>query len=497
MRSSIKIKMFIVFSIFVLLIIFSLWILNFYFVDEYYLFKKKNDIIEEIKNIDLKYDGDIDNIATELNDAQNVFGGNFIIFDGDTGEVKYTSFFGPMMGMKRSNQISNGNNTRNSLYRIGINEQILSTISKEFKINETTNAMGDSHIIMTGIFKNNDPVVFISPVDVISEHIKVTSDFYVYIGIIIIVIGLIAAYFIANTITKPVLVLTKKARQMLNLDFSNNYEVNSNDEIGQLSKVMCNLSEKLDDALKDLYNVNETLKEDINKEKELEEARREFISNVSHELKTPIALIQGYSEGLKDNIVKDEESMNFYTEVIWEEAIKMDKLVKTLMELSKTEIGKNNIKIEKVNLSEIIIQNIKKFQTFAQNSNINIDLDAEEKEYIVKADKEKIEQVINNLLSNAVRYTEGKEKKVKVTIKNKAKNKVEIRIFNTCGALSDKELIKIWDRFYKVDKSRNRIEGGTGLGLAIVKNILKIHESNFGVVNVEGGIEFFLDLDKM
>lgn len=497
MKSSIKKKMFIAFSAFVLIIVFFLWILNYYFIDEYYLAKKKSSILEEVKNIDKMYDGDIDSITNELSNVQSVYGGNFIIFDGNTGEIKYTSYYGQMMGPKRGNGNSNSI-AKGLLPRIGITEQIFSrtTFSEELQIKEITNGIGENQIIMTGIFNYGDYVMFISPVEVISKHIKLTSDFYIYTGVGAIIIGLIAAYFISVRMTKPVLVLTKKVKQMSKLDFSNNYEVKSNDEIGQLSKVMSELSAKLDNAITDLNNANETLQADIDKEKELEKIRREFISNVSHELKTPISLIQGYAEGLQDNITQDKESMDYYTKVIRDEAVKMDKLVKDLLELSKFESGKQNLKIKNIDLLDIVSNNVKKFQTFAENNGINITLDINADDCNVMIDKEKIEQVVNNLLSNAVKYTEGQSKEVKVKVNNKAEDKIEVRIFNTSKGIPDEDLNKVWDRFYKLDKSRNRAVGGTGLGLAIVKKILELHESNFGVVNVENGVEFFFDLKK-
>lgn len=497
MLSSIKKKMFIAFSAFVLIIVFFIWILNYYFVDEYYLAKKKNNILEEIENIDELYDGDIENINNVLLNAQSIYGGNFIIFDSLTGDIKYTSYFGQMMGQNRGNGYFN---SKSLLKMIGISEQALSNISftKEFKVSEMLNGDKNQIIIMTGIFTNGDYVMFISPVEVISKHIKLTSDFYIYTGVGAIILGLIAAYFISVRMTKPVLILTKKAKQMSKLDFTNNYEVKSNDEIGQLSKVMSELSAKLDNAITDLNNANETLQADIDKEKELEKIRREFVSNVSHELKTPISLIQGYAEGLQDNITQDKESKDYYVKVIRDEAVKMDKLVKDLLELSKFESGKQKLKIKNVDLLNIIPNNVKKFQTFAENSGIKITLNSniDKNDSNVMIDKEKIEQVFNNLLSNAVKYTEGQIKEVKVNVNNKGKDRIEVRIFNTSKGIPEENLTKVWSRFYKLDKSRNRTVGGTGLGLAIVKKILQLHDSSFGVVNVENGVEFYFDLKK-
>lgn len=495
MKSSIKKKMFIIFGIFALSIVIVLWIMNYYFIDEYYLFNKKRMIVREVENIDKIYIRNDREIITKLIEIENVFGGNFLIFDNETGKVLYTSLYGPIFNRK------NSGNMRENQRMLGTLGVVLNNtiFTDEILVEEALSSDRKKQIVLTGILNNGDYLLFVSPVEAISKNIELTSGLYIYTGLAAIIIGLVVAYFISIRITRPVLELTKKAEKMSKLDFSDIKEIKSNDEIGQLSKVMNDLSKKLNISITELNNANAILQEDINKERQLEEMRREFIANVSHELKTPIALIQGFSEGLQDNIVEDEKSKNFYADVIYEEAIKMNKLVKNLLELSKLDSKNDSLVMDNFNFKELIFKNIEKIKTLYQNENLLIEITYNSSSDFVLGDKIKINQVINNLLSNAIKYSDGEHKKVKVKVNDKIDDieRIEVRIFNTSKGIPESELNKIWDRFYKSDKSRNREDGGTGLGLAIVKKILELHKSNFGAMNVEGGVEFYFTLKKV
>jgi len=283
---------------------------------------------------------------------------------------------------------------------------------------------------------------------------------------------------------------------MANLDFSQKYRISqANDEIDNLGKSINELSNKLEKTIKQLKSSNLELEKDVEEKSQIDEMRKSFISDVSHELKTPIALIQGYSEGLIENVNSDEESRKFYAEVILDEATKMDKLVKQLLELMKLEYGKksfNNINLDIVEMEKEIIR---KSEVMLQKEHISIEM-PESQPIEVYADELYIDQIITNYLTNAIKYCEAINGKKCIKITNEImEQKVRVTVFNTSKGLSEEELVRIWNRFYKVDESRNRDNGGTGIGLSLVKAIMNNYGNEYGARNVEHGIEFYFDVD--
>ena len=223
--------------------------------------------------------------------------------------------------------------------------------------------------------------------------------------------------------------------------------------------------------------------------------RKQFISDVSHELKTPIALIQGYSEGLIENVNSDEESRKFYAEVIQDEANKMDKMVKELLELMKLEYGAKKFNDELFNITELINEELRKYTVLLNENNIETKFDLKEPVYVY-ADSNFVEQIVNNYLSNAIKNVEeiNKEKYIKISFKI-IEDKIRISVFNTGKNISKENMQRIWNRFYKEDTSRNREMGGTGIGLSLVKAIMNNYNNEYGVINKTNGVEFYFDLN--
>ena len=223
--------------------------------------------------------------------------------------------------------------------------------------------------------------------------------------------------------------------------------------------------------------------------------RKQFISDVSHELKTPIGLIQGYAEGLLENVNDDPESRKFYAEVIIDEAQKMDNMVKKLLELMKLEYQERKFNDAEFDLNELIQEELKR-ETVVINEN-NIKIEYEPKKQMVFADQEYIEQVVSNYLTNAIKNCEEMygEKKIEIRLKNMDNNKVRLYVFNTGKQIPEDKIEMIWGRFYKIDSSRNRENGGTGIGLALVRAIMNNYGNKYGVKNKENGVEFFCDIN--
>jgi signal transduction histidine kinase len=280
---------------------------------------------------------------------------------------------------------------------------------------------------------------------------------------------------------------------MAKLDFSQKYKIETRDEIGDLGKSINSLSNQLDKSITELTEANAKLLKDIEHERRIDEMRKEFVSSVSHELKTPIALIQGYAEGLKENIIEDEESKNYYCYVIADEASKMNKMVRELLDLSQIESGYFILERQVVDISMLVEQVLNKFEPILKEKQICLS-GARQREVMVNGDIFRIEQVMVNYLNNAINHID-QQKEIAVNI-HPVDDKVRISVFNTGKPIPDESLDKVFISFYKVDKARTRSYGGTGLGLSVVRAIQEQHNNAYGVINRDNGVEFWFDVDR-
>ena len=353
-------------------------------------------------------------------------------------------------------------------------------------------------IVLVANLDNGNELSIRTPVSAIKDSLRLSNQVLILVGGISVLISAVIASIVSKRFSNPILELSSIAKKVSNLDFSQKYiPSDSNDELDQLGTSINMMSEKLEHTIKELKENNNDLERDIKEKSKIDEMRTQFISDVSHELKTPIALIQGYSEGLIENINDDEESRKFYAEVILDEANKMDKLVKQLLELMKLEYGKrefNNSRFDIVALTKEVIKNC---DLMVQEQNIELTF-ANELPIYVYADDFYIEQVITNYLTNAIKYAgdiDGK-KSIVINIIENPNEFVRVSVYNTGKHFSDDEMKAIWGRFYKIDASRNREDGGTGIGLSLVKAIMNNYQNKYGVKNRENGVEFYFELQK-
>lgn len=337
------------------------------------------------------------------------------------------------------------------------------------------------------------------PITPIQDSVQISNQFLLILGFATMIIGGIAILVITERFTKPIEELNDIANGMANLDFSKKYRIQDNeDEINELGRSINTLSDKLEDTIYQLKLNNMELEKDIEQRSKIDEMRKQFISDVSHELKTPIALIQGYAEGLVENVITDEESKKFYSEVILDEANKMDKLVKRLLELMKLEYEERKFNDKVFNLSEVINEVIKNSKVVLEEKEIEVEF-KDSGEMNVYADDFYIEQVVTNYFTNAIKNVEKVKGKnlIKITVKKaKTPNKLRVSVFNTGKNIADEDLNRIWNRFYKVDSSRNRSNGGTGIGLSLVKAIMNRYNNNYGVTNKIDGVEFYFEIEE-
>lgn len=340
--------------------------------------------------------------------------------------------------------------------------------------------------------KKDETIYVFSSLQPVNEAVQVIKEFYLYFYIGAIVTILLLSFIYSNMIAKPLIKITKTASKMANLDFTEKCQVKSEDEIGALATSLNLLSENLDGALTSLKDANTKLEKDIEKEKKLTEMRKDFVAAVSHELKTPITLIEGYTQALNDDILEGEEKQ-YFIDVIMDESKKMNNLVSDMLNLSQLESGNFKLVKEEFFLHELIQPFTKKFSSMLNEKNITLKLNLIQN-IKVNADWNRIEQVLTNYMTNAIRHINSGGY---ITLRMIEKeDTITVSVENTGSEIEATEIVKIWDNFYKVDKSRTRKLGGTGLGLSIVKNIMLLHGGSCGVENTENGVEFYFVLNK-
>ncbi|MCI8455191.1 MAG: two-component sensor histidine kinase [Lachnospiraceae bacterium] len=346
-----------------------------------------------------------------------------------------------------------------------------------------------------GFFSDNSTAFIMStPLSSIGESVELSNRFLTYVGFFTILAGAVFTYVITRHLTLPIYKAASLSEKMSNLDFEARYEKGRYDteELAILGSSMNTLSERLKETIAELKSANNQLQRDIEEKTRIDELRKEFIANVSHELKTPIALIQGYAEGLQEGMCEDKESRDYYCEVIVDEAGKMNQMVRQLLTLSSLESGSDKTVMERFDLTELICGVLHTSEILLAQNKITVNFDSAQPVY-VWADEFKIEQVVTNYLSNAIHHAAG-EKQIIIRTEKQA-DAVRVSVFNTGMAIPEEALPNLWTKFYKVDKARTRIYGGSGIGLSIVKAILDAHHQQCGVENWENGVEFWFTLD--
>lgn len=362
---------------------------------------------------------------------------------------------------------------------------------KGYVVSDAHNSLGKD-ITLFGMLDNGYLVAMQIPLESLRSTVKMFNRFLTYIGTMAVLCGAIIMYFVSKSFTRPIKEMAVVAERMRELDFDAKVTNITPDELGDLGICINDLSGKLEDTISELKTANNELRKDIDQKIKIDDMRKEFLSHVSHELKTPIALIQGYAEGLKENISDDEESKDFYCEVIADEAKKMNKMVKKLLTLNEIEFGQDKVHIERFDVVDLIHNLLSSSGILFQKKKVNLIFE-EEKPIYVWADEFMIEEVLSNYISNALNHVkEGGT--IRIYMKQR-ENDVRIFIYNTGEQIPKEDLDKLWIKFFKVDKARTREYGGSGIGLSIVAATMEAHGKEYGVQNVDDGVEFYIDLD--
>lgn len=344
-----------------------------------------------------------------------------------------------------------------------------------------------------GVLDNGCFFLIRTPLESIRDSVSISNSFYFFVGILIIAVSAVILWAVTKRITNPISELTVLSSRMKNLDFDAKYKCRAGNEIDELGENFNKMSEELEKTISELKSVNNQLQKDIENKIRIDQQRQEFLNNVSHELKTPIALVQGYAEGLKENISDDPESREFYCDVIMDEAAKMNKLVKNLLTLNHLEEGRDEVKMERFDIVSLIKGILQSMDIMIQQKEAKVSFEAEEPVY-VWADEFRIEEVVTNYTSNALNHLDG-DREIEICVCPDG-DRVRITVFNTGNPIPEADIPNVWKKFYKVDKARTREYGGSGIGLSIVKAIMESHNQEYGVRNYDNGVEFWFTLDR-
>lgn len=494
MRVSIRRQISMIFIVFMATtVVFSIF-MNYFFLEKYYQSNK-------IEEMDMIYD--------RLNEAST----NGELFVEKIREDEFTEFDLELIKVANKYNVEIlildklGKNTicTTSLERI-LASRLANYTTEEIDLEEELILQEDKYVVvmtpdplteveymeMWGFLDSDDVFLIRTSMEGISESVKIANRFLLYIGIVLLLVGSIAIYFITKRISEPITQLSLLSEEMARMNFNVKYSGESRNELGLLGKNINQLSDALEQNISDLKTANYVLKKDIEKKEKIDENRKEFISNVSHELKTPIALIQGYAEGLAANINEEDGSKEFYCDVIVDEAKKLNTIVAHLMTLNQLEEGSAPISIERFDITELIKNTMQSMDILLEQKGILASLEIKKPIY-VWADEFKIEEVVRNYLSNAINHCDG-EMELNVSALEED-GIVRITVFNTGENIPEQSMPYIWDKFYKVDKARTREYGGSGVGLSIVKAIMESMKMNYGVDNLNTGVSFWFEVE--
>ncbi|SFC56028.1 sensor histidine kinase [Clostridium uliginosum] len=472
-----------------------IYILQSFWFEKFYSYRKTSLLVKEISKFQALY-------SYQINDDYSLYQALEKFENDNNSKVAIFSLNGDLMYLP--SKLENKDNvdilTKFCAELINDKTLILDVVnSSKIKVTDFYNKDNDSKkigiIAPISLKSTNDSVIIsVSSIQPIEEASKVINEFLIYLFLGLMIIAIILSSIYSNLISKPLITLNTVANKMSNMDFTVSCPIDREDEIGSLARSLNFLSKNLQSALLDLQKKNKKLEKDIQKERKLENMRKEFVADVSHELKTPIGIIEGYAEGIKDGIVSGNDAM-IYLDTIISESKKMSVLVTNMLELSKLESGTIKPNPESFNINRLINKILKNHSLYFEENNLKVNFTSSNPYSYVYADTFQMEQVLTNLITNAIKYTpSGNSINVSIYEEN---DKFKISIQNTGINIPEEEIDKLFDKFYRIDKSRERHQNSTGLGLSIVKNILNLHNSDFSLQNIPNGVEFYFYLNKI
>ena len=466
MKKSIRFNLFVIFAVMMVAFVVCGILLNVFMLEKYYILKNKaifNSVSAEVVTA-LSNGDDVQRIIEEIDRSDGIS----VTIANRNMINEHTSF-----PQKKDN-----NHLPKEIEELikGSNKNIkkspaYSTIEKQDALQPKL-----AYVIMTD---GDQYVVLTKPMKGIRESVVMANQFYVMAGAVALLFGSLFMFRFSNKVTKPIIEMSEVAQDISELKFGRKLRVKSDDELSILARSINTLSDKLEASI-------EGLKSDI-------EFQKSLSRNMSHELKTPIGVIKGYAEGILFGVADNPEMLEKYLKTITGECDRMDELVKEMLILSRLSAKDYALSdVTEFDSKSVVGDILERFESHIKNGGINFVVDCCHNIKIT-ANYDLLLRAISNLISNAFKYCD-ENKYVRLDISEG--DQVEIRVFNTCTGIPKNEQSKIFDEFYKIDKSRSREGGGHGLGLSIVKSIAFLHKGNIEVHNTKGGVEFILTLPK-
>lgn len=482
LKKSIRLKSILLFTMIITLMTIMLFIANVSLLQKYYIKKSMKKLDKISSEIVVNYQ------------KMNLFDQQYIFQLEENYNIRVNIIpFERILFNKENIKNKNKFNSTSSFFKSLTKKDIASLNSGEKIIRIIKHNRFRGHFIALAYkIPNEDRLIILSsPIAQIKEAVSAASEFLLMASSITLLLGSIAVYFSAKKISNPIIKINSVAKSMASLDFTKKISLNTNDELQELAENINFLSSELEGTITNLNLANQKLLIEIEKERKIEKMRKIFISNISHELKTPIAVIGGYAEALSDNIIQNNENRIFYSSTILKESEKMAKIVNELLLISKLESDTFSFQMEIFNMSESVETILKKFTLHLKKKNISI-VKNFQTSLSAYGNKEKIESCIENLLSNSISFV-NENGIISITLKQTLVSTL-FEITNSGEQIPEDKIDNIWLAFYRADEARSRDLGGTGLGLSIIKSIIDKHNGRYGCKNLEKGVLFWFEL---
>ena len=454
------------------------------FMEPYYLHKVERTLVDAYVTMKQEGELDLDTVATLEESNMSI-----IVADLDTLEILYNSQM-PDQFMKDMEQrilpfIRDNAMASDLGYNINTDELMRFTTSGARSTGIRRVTLGG----VTDLYILDISTSYAS----ISQATGISIQFSLIVGLMVMVLAVLAYSRMSSSVLRPVSQITSVANQIAHLDFSQKCDVDMGGELGVMAESVNTMSDTMQTYIAQLQAANEQLKADIQQKKEQEEARKNLVSNLSHDLKTPIGLIAGYADGLRQGMAKTDSEIREYCDVICDESDRMMSMIQRMMELFRLESGTVQLEQEEFDLADLLNYETEIFAMEIERSGINFTADYGECLYVT-TDYFSAEQVLTNYMQNAISHmNSGKTLFLSVTELEQA---YRVTVFNSAAPIPEEELPRLWDSFYRLDKSRERSRRESGLGLSIVKSNMELLGGGYGVENCPGGVRFWAEFPK-
>lgn len=460
-NKSLTVKIWSFLALFSILIITFLWFFQVIFIDTYYEWYKTNEINIMAKLVKNTYGKD--SFETVLNEIYykrglciEINNSESIIYSTDNmNRGCLVEKYNPSLTYYKTKFMESDKN--DITYKI-INEQL------------------KSETLVYGIKLDNNIYAFLNTsIDPIDSTIVILKNQLIIVTIIVLILSFVIGYYISKKLSNPITSLNKSAKRLASGDYTVTFDNSSDiEEIDELANTL--------NSAKDALSKNDEL-------------RRELMANVSHDLKTPLTMIKAYAEMVRDISYKDKKKREENLNIIIEEVDRLSLLVGDILDLSKMQSNIATLNKEEFDLVELIHTILNRYKIYTVTENYIFNFITNKDKIMIYADKKKMEQVIYNLVNNAINYT-GEDNTVTIKVTENRKN-VKVEIIDSGKGIKKEEIDKIWDKYYKSDKTHKRNMIGTGIGLSIVKNIFVLHDYEYGVLSKKNhGSNFYFYIKK-